>query len=220
MTSLYNIIMDAVREVLTKFAGFLPALVGSIIVLVIGWIFAKVIREMIQKYLKVIDTIADKAGVSSILDKSGLKMSASHMLGALFYWLIIVMALVGAVNALGLTVASQLLERLFAYIPSVISAVFVLVLGTFLANFVSGTVYTMANNANIPHPEILAKICRWAIVVFAVTIVFEELGVAPLLVGTTFNILFGAVCFGLALAFGLGGKDAAARYIEELRKRR
>lgn len=221
MTTFDMLVVYPIREMLAKFASFVPTLVGALLILAFGWIFAKVIRDVILRILKAIqfDKIADKAGISEILTKGGIKHTAGEMLGSLVYWLVIIMVLVMTVNALGLTIASQLLERLFAYVPNVISALFVLVLGMFLANVVSGVVYATAKNTSVPNPELLGKISRWAIIVFAVTVSLEELGIAPLLVGTTFNILFGSICFGLALAFGLGGKDAAARFIEELRKK-
>jgi hypothetical protein len=81
-------------------------------------------------------------------------------------------------------------------------------------------VRTAAGNANLPKPEILAGISRWAIIIFAVTIALEQLGIAPLLVSATFNIILGGIVLALALAFGLGGKDAAAKYLEELKKKR
>ena len=221
MTTFDTLVIFPVREMLSQVAGFVPILVGALLILAFGYIFAKVMRDLVLRVLKAMrfDNISDKAGISEILDKGGIKLSASEILGSLVYWLVIVMVLVMTVNALGLTIASQLLERLFAYIPNVISAIFVLVLGMFLANVISGIVYAAARNTNVPNPEILGKISRWAIIVFATTISLEELGIAPLLVGTTFNILFGSICLGLALAFGLGGKDAAARFIEEMRKK-
>jgi hypothetical protein len=85
---------------------------------------------------------------------------------------------------------------------------------------VSGIVRTAAGNANLPSPEMFAGISRWAIIIFAVTISLGELGIGTLLVTTTFNIILGGICLALALAFGLGGKDAAARYLEELRTKR
>jgi len=222
MTYFDTLIVYPIKEMIAKVAGFIPVLFGALLILVVGGIAAKIMRDMVYSFLKAIrfDAIADKAGVADVLDKGGIKFTASEMLGALVYWLVIVMVLVMTVNALGLTVASQLLERLFAYIPNVISAVFVLVLGLFLANFVTGIVYTAAKNTNVPSPELLGKVSRWAIILFTATISLEELGIAPLLVGTTFNILFGAVCLGLALAFRLGGKDAAAKFLDDLRKKR
>jgi hypothetical protein len=121
---------------------------------------------------------------------------------------------------LGLPKTSGVLASLFAYVPNVIAALLVLVVAMFLASLVSGIVRTAAGNANLPKPEILAGISRWAIIIFAVTIALEQLGIAPLLVTATFNIILGGICLALALAFGLGGKDAAAKYLEELRRKR
>ncbi len=216
------LVVYPLKEMLAKVASFIPTLVGALLILVFGYIVAKVIRDLVHQLLKAIrlDSIADRAGISDVLNKGGLKATASGLLSDLVYWLVAIMVLVMTVNALGLTIASQLLERLFAYIPSVISAVFILVLGMFFATVVDSLVLATARNTNVPNPDLLGKISRWAIIVFAVSMSLEELGIAPLLVGTTFNIFFGAVCFGLALAFGMGGRDAAARFIEELKKRR
>ncbi len=216
------LVIDPMKTMLATIAGYIPTLVGAFLILFIGWGVAKVIRSAFHQVFKAIyiDKIADKAGLSDALDKGGIRMTVSELLSTLVYWLVIVMVLVMTINALGLTVASQLLDRLFAYIPNVISAVFVLVLGMFLGNFVSGIVHAAAKNTNIPKPEILGKVSKYAIVVFAVTISLEQLGIAPLLIGATFNIILGGIVFGLALAFGLGGKDAAARYLEDLRRKK
>jgi hypothetical protein len=129
------------------------------------------------------------------------------------------MVLVITVDALGLPKASDVLTSLFAYVPKVIAALLVLVVAMFLAGFVSGIVQTAAGNANMPRPELFAGVSRWAIIIFAATIALGELGIATLLVTTTFNIILAGVCFALAIAFGLGGKDTAARYLDELKKR-
>ena len=217
-----NLIVEPVGEMLTKILGYLPTLLGALIILVAGWIIAKVIKGVVNRLLKIIrfDKLADKAGVSEVLLKGGLKATAGDVLSGLVYWLVIIMVLVMVVNALGLPQASEVFERLFAYIPSVIAGLFVLVMGMFLASFVSGIVRTAAGNANLPKPEMLAGLCRWAIIIFAATVALGELGIATLLVTTTFNIFFGGVCLGLALAFGLGGKDAAGKYLERLMRKK
>jgi hypothetical protein len=125
-----------------------------------------------------------------------------------------------AVDALGLPKASDVLASLFAYIPKVIAALLVLVVAMFLATCVSGIVRVAAGNAKLPNPQLLAGVSRWAIIVFAVTIALGELGIGTLLVTATFNIILGSICLALALAFGLGGKDAAAKYLEELKQKR
>jgi len=216
-----NLIADPVRQMLARILGYLPILLGALVILIVGWIVARAIRRILDWLLKTIrfDTLADKAGISAILRKGDLKISAREVVSSLVYWLVIIMVLVMVVNALGLPKASDVLASLFAYVPNVIAALLVLVVAMFLASFVSGIVHTAAGNANLPRPEIFAGVSRWAIIIFAVTISLGELGIATLLVTTTFNIILGGVCLALALAFGLGGKDAAARYLEELKER-
>jgi len=217
-----TLVLDPVREMLTQIMAYLPVLLGALIILILGWLVAKAIKRVVEWLLTTIrfEMLADKAGISEVLRKGNLKMTVSQVVSGLVYWLIMIMVLVMVVNALGLPKASDILASLFAYIPKVIGALFVLVVAMFLANFVSGIVRTAAGNANLPGPEVLAGISRWAIIIFAVTISLGELGIGTLLVTTTFNIILGGVCLGLALAFGLGGKDAAARYLEELRQKR
>jgi hypothetical protein len=217
-----NLIVEPVRQMLTRIMAYLPVLLGALIILIVGWIVAKAIRRLVDWLLKTVrfDALADKAGISEILSKGNMDVSAREVVSSIVYWLIIIMVLVMTVDALGLPKSSDILESLFAYVPKVIAALLVLIVAMFLANFVSGIVRTAAGNANLPKPQILAGISRWAIIIFAVTISLEQLGIAPLLVTATFNIILGGICLALALAFGLGGKDAAAKYIEELRKKR
>ncbi len=216
-----NLVADPVRQMLTKILGYLPVLLGALIILIVGWIVAKAIKRIVDWLLKTarFDTLADKTGISEILRKGDLKVSAREVVSGLVYWLVVIMVLVMAVDALGLPKASDVLTSLFEYVPKVITALLVLVVAVFLASFVSGIVRTAAGNANLPKPEIFAGVSRWAIIIFAATISLGELGIAPFLVATTFNIILGGVCLALAIAFGLGGKDAAAKYLEELRKR-
>jgi small-conductance mechanosensitive channel len=217
-----NLIAEPVRQMLTRILAYLPVLLGALIILIVGWLIAKAIRGIINWLLKVVrfDTLADKAGISEVLRKGDLKVTAREVVSGIVYWLIIIMVLVMTVDALGLPKTSDVLVSLFAYVPNVIAALLVLVVAMFLASFVSGIVRTAAGNANLPKPQLLAGISRWAIIIFAVTIALEQLGIAPLLVTATFNIILGGIVLALALAFGLGGKDAAAKYIDELRKRR
>lgn len=217
-----NLVVVPIREMLTKIMAYIPVLLGALVILIVGWLVAKAIQRIVDWLLVTVrfDTLADKAGISEVLRKGNLKTTAREVVSSLVYWLIMIMVLVMVVNALGLPKASDILTSLFAYIPKVIGALFVLVVAMFLANFVSGIVRTAAGNANLPRPEMFAAISRWAIIIFAITISLGELGIGMLLVTTTFNILLAGICLALALAFGLGGKEAAARYLEELRQRR
>ena len=221
VTEWENLIVEPIRQMLTRIMAYIPVLLGALLILIAGWIVAKAIRRIVDGLLKLtrFDTLADKTGISRILRKGDLTISARELISRLVYWLIIIMVLVMAVDALGLPKGSDILAGLFAYVPKVIAALLVLVVAMFLASFVSGIVQTAAGNANMPRPEIFAGVSRWAIIIFAATIALGELGIATLLVTTTFNIILGGIVLALALAFGLGGKDAAAKYLEELKEK-
>jgi hypothetical protein len=217
-----NLIVEPIRQMLAKIMDYLPVLLVALVILIVGWIVAKAIKRIVDWLLKTsrFDVLADKSGISEILKKGDLGISARELISRMVYWLVMIMVLVITVDALGLPKASDVLASLFAYVPKVIAALLVLVVAMFLASFVSGIVRTAAGNAKMPRPEVFAGMCRWAIIIFAVTIALVELEIAPLLVTTTFNIILGGVVLALSLAFGLGGKDAAARYLEELREKR
>jgi hypothetical protein len=216
-----TLIVEPVRGMLTKILAYLPTLLGALVILIVGWIVARIIKGLIDWLLKTVrfDVLADKAGISEVLKKGNLKISAREVVSGLVYWLIMIMVLVMTVDALGLTKTTDVLTKLFDYIPKVIAALLVLVVAMFLASFVSGIVQTAAGNANMPKPELFAGVCRWAIIIFAVTVALAELEIATILVTSTFNIILGGICLALALAFGLGGKDTVARYLDELRKK-
>jgi hypothetical protein len=217
-----TLIFDPVRQMLTRIMAYIPVLLGALIILVVGWIIAKSIKRLVNWLLKAVrfDTLANKSGISEILRKGDMNISARELVSGIVYWLIIIMVLVVTVDALGLPKASDVLASLFAYVPKVIAALLVLIVAMFLANFVSGIVRTAVANANLPRPGVFAGVSRWAIIIFAATIALEQLGIAPILVTATFNIILGGICLALALAFGLGGKEAAAKYLEDLRQKR
>lgn len=212
-----SVIVDPIREMLSRIMGYLPVLLGALIIFVVGWMIAKAIRWTVDRTLKAVhfDTLADKSGISGFLKKGDIKTTPRGLMSGLFYWLVMVMVLVMVVSALGLPNASDVLGMLFAYIPRVIAALFILVAGMFLASFVARIVQVAAANADLPKAELFAGISRWTIVIFASAVALSQLGIAPLFVTGSFNIILGGVCLALAIAIGLGSKDTVSRYLEE-----
>ena len=215
-----NLIVEPVQEMLTRIMAYLPVLFAGLVILIAGWIVAKLIRSIVNGLLKVtqFDVLTERSGIDEVLKKGDVNISARQVVSGLAYWMVIIMVLVMVANALGLPKASEILSNLFAYVPNVIAALLILVVAMSLSSFVSGIVQTAAGNAKLPKPKLLAGISRWAIIIFAVTIALVQLGIGNFLVTTTFNIILGGIVFALALAFGLGGKDTAARYLEALKK--
>jgi len=211
------VVVDPIRGMLGRIMSFIPVLVGALIILFVGWIVARAIRWVTDRGLKAVhfDRVADKAGVSEVLRKGDLKISPRGLVSGLVYWLVMILVFVMVVNALGLPRASDVLAVVFAYVPRVIAALLILVLGMFVASFVGRIVRVAASNADLPHTGLLEGVTRWAIIIFAGAIALSQLGIAPFLVSTSFNIILAGLSFALALAIGLGSKDAVARYLEE-----
>jgi hypothetical protein len=209
------LILEPLKNMLNTVAIYLPFLFGALLILFIGWVVAQVLSALVQKGLDRLkfNEFSAKLGLTELLTKGGLFISPSNLMAAFVYWVLMIVVLATTLQAIGLEVAAQLLERVMTYIPSVIAAVFVLIVGMFMANFVSGVVRAAAKNVNLSRAELLAGITKAAILIFTWVSALEQLNIATFFVTTTFQVFFAAVCFALALAFGLGGKDLAARIL-------
>lgn len=213
-------ILSSVRDMFTTVTGYLPTFLTILTVLILGWVIARVVSKLVGRLFKEIyfDTMCQHLGLAGILRKGGIKRTPSDVIGCMVYWVIMITVLATSVKIFGLPLVDDMLNRLFSYVPSVISAVFVLIFGMILGNFISSLVTVVASNTDIPRPDIMGMLTKYAIVLFAVTIFLHEIGLGVLLTGTSVNTLFTSVCLALALSFGLGGRDTAARYIERLKK--
>ncbi len=216
--------VDSVKTVFTRVASFLPSLLGAVVILFVGWILAVWLQKLLVQLLKAIrlDDIAQAVRIQEVLSKGEIKYSLSELLGIFFYWLLILSALLAALNALGLTVAAELLEKILGYVPNVIAGILVLILGLFFGTLLGGIVQTAAANAGVGQAKALGQISRVVIVIFAFAVAMEKF-FSSIIIQATFSIVVAAVAFGTAVAFGLGCKDIAGRYVgdflDKLRRR-
>ncbi len=208
-----QLIMEPLKNMLNTVAIYLPFLFGALLILLIGWVLAKALSSLIKQGLDRLkfNEFSAKLGLTELLTKGGLSISPTDLMAAFVYWVLMLVVLATTLQAIGLEVIAKLLERVTGYVPSVLAAVFVLIFGMFIANLVSGLVRAAAKNVNLGRAELIAGITKAAILVFTWVSALEQLNIATFFVTTTFQIFFAAVCFALALAFGLGGKDLAAR---------
>lgn len=218
MDRLALIVADPVKAMLIKVWSYVPTIFGAIIILVVGWIIAKFIEAIVVRALKAarLDAVSDKAGVANMLAQGDIKWTLSELIGVIIYWVVMLSVLAAALNVLNLTVAGDLLSRMVAYIPNIIVAIFVLVLGSFLASFVAGIVRTAASNAGLGNAKLLAKITQSVLIIFAVIIAIEQLNIATAFIAFAVNIILASIGLGAAIAFGLGCKDIAAKAMSDL----
>ena len=200
----------------TKITVFLPKLIGAIIIFVVGLIIAKLVKMGIVKLLRLVrfDSAADKTGVKGFLDKGNIIKTPSEIIGSLTYWFIMILALIASMDALGLPIVSDILNDIFLYIPNVVAAIIVLILGILFGNLLSAVVRTAASNAGLTTAEGLGKTALYAIVVFSGAIALIQLGIGEEIVTSAFGLAFGALALAFGLAFGLGGKEVAGEYLK------
>jgi len=217
MNWLTVVVADPVKAMLIKIWGYIPTLVGAIVILAVGWMIAKLIEALLVRVLKSarLDAASDSAGITNVLAQGDIKMTVSELIGALVYWLVIMIVIVTALNALNLTIAADLLSRLVEYVPNIIAAVFVLIFGSFLASFVSAIVRTAASNAGIHNAKLLAKVTHAVLVIFAIIIAVEQLRIATALIALAVNVILASIGIGIAIAFGLGCKDLAGKFVSD-----
>jgi hypothetical protein len=201
----------------TKITVFLPELIGAIIIFIVGLISAKLIKMAIVKFLRLVrfDTAADKTGVKEFLNKGSIFKTPSEIVGLLVYWFIMILVIIASFDALGLPIVSDILNDIFLYIPNVVVAVIVLILGLLFANLVSAIIRTAASNSGMANAEGLGKVGLYSIVIFSGLIALTQLGIGEEILGDAFVIAFGAIALALAIAFGLGGKDVATDYLRK-----
>ncbi len=213
-----QVLLDTLSAILTRVGNFLPTLVGALIVLIVGWFVAKLLQKVVTQVLKIarLDVLSEKAGIASILAKGEIKYTLAELIGVIIYWLLILVVVIATLDALNLKVAAALLDRVVLYVPNVIAAIFILVLGMFFAALIGAVVRTTASNAGISNAKNLGQIAQVSIVVFAVLITLGQLGVRTLILDQAILVLLASLGLGLALAFGLGSKEIAGRIMSEL----
>ncbi|MFT5208155.1 MAG: hypothetical protein ACI9CF_001924 [Candidatus Omnitrophota bacterium] len=202
----------------TKIAGFIPTLISVIIILSVGWFLAAMIQRFVVRFLKLarLDSVSEKSGISNVLLKGDIHQTLSEIVGSIIYWTMMLIVILTAVDAMHLTVAASLLDSVILYVPHVIAAVFILVLGIFFASVLATTVRTTAANYGIEQAKGLGKLAQVIIIIFTVVQALRQLQLDV----TVFNLIIqatvAAIALGVGLAIGLGCKDMVGKQMQLL----
>jgi len=210
-TSIFNALSNAVNLILT----FIPRIIGFLVILIVGLIVATLVSKALTFLLRKVgfDRMANRIGLNRFEQRMGITMDPAGVLGKIVFWFLVLIFLVPAADALGLPTVSNVLNTLVAYIPNVFVAVLVLFLGALAATFVADLVRGATATANIGNPSIFAGIARWAIIGFAALVALEQLQITPALINELFGAMVLALAIAFGLSFGLGGQDAARRWL-------
>src|SRR5919199_1482538 len=201
---------EPLQNAISVFLSYIPQLIGALIILIVGYIVAKVLQAVVGRVLQGIgfDRWMERGGIKQFFDRAETNQTPVSILGQLVFWFVFIIAITMAADALGIPQVSAVLAQLIAYIPNIIAAILILILAALLANFLASIVRGATGSG------LLADIARYAIIVYAAFAAITELGIAVQLTAPTFLIILGAVALAAAIAFGWGGRDVAKDIIE------
>lgn len=195
----------------------LPRIALGLLLLIVGWVLARILRKGAIRLFRVlhVDRLAEKAGLEDFLVQGGVRFTTVTLLGGVVYWLVLFVTFVALLDVLGLSGGEALLGRVVHFLPNVVLAVVILMFGTMLSRFVGSLSFTYLSNVGSSAAAPISALARYAVLVFVIAMAAEQLALRSEILVSGFQIAFGALCLALALAFGLGGREWAARILDK-----
>lgn len=208
--------LSAIGDALSKIFSFLPDLIGALLILWIGFIIAKILGRITADLLRKIrfNQAADKAGLSRFVQSAGVKQDASGVMGEIVKWFFRIIALVAAFSVLQLPALTAALTGILNFIPNLAIALVIVLIGGLLANFVADFIKGALSQAGLGNAGLFANIARYAIIYVAAVAALGQIGVASTVINTLWIGTVAALALALGLAFGLGGRDTAAKLLD------
>jgi len=208
---------DSLGTTFNSVAGFLPKLVSALVILFIGYIIAKIIKRVLTEVLRKVrfNDVADKVGVNGFMKKAGLKSDASGLMGKMGYWMVMFTVLTLFFSNLGLPEVSGLLQQAVAFIPKLLVGCILLIVGMFAANFLRDMVVATLKGGGMADPKMIGNIVYGGVMFLVASMVLNQIGIGGDIVNTIVTSVVGGLSIAVAIAFGLGGKDWAAKQINK-----
>jgi hypothetical protein len=204
---------DSLQQGLDSFFGFLPNLLGFLVILLIGYIVARVVKGVLTKVLEKVglDRALHSGQSGQYVEKVSPGASPSKLIGTIAFWFVFLGAISLAVSALKIPALTTFVSAIYGYLPNVIAAVIIFVIAGAIAGAVAGlATRTMGDT---PTGKLVATVAPVLIMAIAVFMILNQLRIAPEIVTITYGVLLGSLGLGMALAFGLGGRETAARLV-------
>jgi hypothetical protein len=199
------------------FFSAIPKIIGFAVIVIAGWFLATLIEKALAGLLRRIrfNELAQRSGFADFVAKMGMNTDSAGMIGLVVKWFVRLVALVVGFDALGLPAVSDVLQQLLLWLPNVVVALVVLVIGGLAARGLSNLVRGMAAEAELTNAQFLAKVASVVVWAFAIVVAINQIGIATSLVNTLFTAIVGAIALGVGLAFGLGGRETAAEILRK-----
>ncbi len=218
----FDLILESLQSSWYQVATFLPRLEAELVLLILGWMLARGAQWVVVRALRLIrvDTAAEQTGVDDFLVRGGVRFTVVTLIGRMIYWGVLLIFAIAAFNVIGFTMGQVLVDRLTGFVPNVLAALIVLLVGSLGARFIRGLVEAYLNNVGVTEAANIGILVQAALLAFVGILALEQLGMAVNLLALAFQLAFGGLCLALALAFGLGGRTWAESILERRRAKR
>jgi len=206
-----KVVWGPLRQLGEQAVASLSSLLGMLVLVLLGLVVGWLAKQIVYGVLRVLqfDRLCDRIGVGMVVERTGLARSCSNLAGEIVRGLIVLTALLAGLNALGTPLTRNLVERTFLYLPHLLAALLILVVGVLVSRFLGRSVLIAAVNENLPSARLLAGLTRFFVMVVTVVAALDELGIGRTTIIVTFAITFGGLVTAAAIAFGLGARDLA-----------
>ncbi len=203
---------------LNTFMSFLPALLGALIILIIGWVVSGFLARLIVKALNMVgfERAVQSSGISDFIKRSGTRWTTSQLIAELIKWFIRLIFIQAAANILGMAQITTIINSIVLFIPNLIVAVVIIVIGSLIARFLSGLVRASVSEIGVGNPNVLATLVQYAVIGFAMIAAFNQVGIAAVVVNTLFIGMVASLALAVGLALGLGGREVGAQITQSL----
>ncbi len=211
-----DLTLEPLRALMHQTGAFLPRLLLAAVIVGAGWVLAKAARLAVVKALRAINfhVLTERAGIDGFLAQGGSRRDTGELFGLVAYALVLLAALMLAASGLGLAAVTDLLGKVLLFVPRLLVAMLIVVFGSYFARFVGQSVAGHCRTAGIGDAEPIGRAAQYAVMAFVVLLAVDHLDVGGGLIQQTFLILLAGVVLALALAFGLGGRERAAQWLE------
>lgn len=212
MKSTLDLAMDALSNFFNQVGAFVPKLVGGLIILIVGYLIARSLRWTIQKAFSLlkVESLFDRAGLNTLLSKTGMNLTATKLITDLLYWIIMLVVWVAFFDSIGLEVISSLIKQVITFMPNLVIACLIIAVGMYLSDFVEKVAAaTLTSTGQGANAKTFASIAKAGVVFLTVTIALTQLGIGSNVINTVVQSVFGGLGLAFGIAFGMGGKDWA-----------
>ncbi len=216
-----NLITDSANEFWQAIGDFVPALLGAVVLIIAGALVAKLAEVVVVKVLQWmgVNKLKDNRKLADTLKSTGLEVDIVNVVGRVAFWVVIIIFAMAAVDVLGLSAMRDVIRELLAYLPNVLAAVVVLTVTIAGARLLRDAVTVALKQMSVDYARIVGAVAHWAIIVFGSIMTIDQLGFDTTIITTNVTIVVAGVMLGLALAFGLGGRNQAEQILEDLRNK-